>query len=129
MCGRGVPAERPQETTLCEAVKVKPRLPWRPQDVRDARAMGYLLRKAASREWNQSKREKCVAVSKAEMSWRSEEHFDIRHEDSVFGVGPAGVWSCVGPVFPYNVPFFYVLEWSHIFCAIVCWKYVIWFWV
>ena len=37
MCGRGVPAERPQETTLCEAVKVKPRLPWRPQDVRDAR--------------------------------------------------------------------------------------------
>jgi hypothetical protein len=34
-----------------EAVKLK--LPWRPQDVRDVRAMGYLPTKASEREWNQ----------------------------------------------------------------------------
>ena len=28
------------ERPLCKAVKVKPGLPWRPQDVRDARTMG-----------------------------------------------------------------------------------------
>jgi hypothetical protein len=39
------------ERPLCEAVKVKSRLPWRPQDVRDARAVGYLQRKAVNREW------------------------------------------------------------------------------
>jgi hypothetical protein len=47
-----------------EAVKMK--LPWILQDVRDARAMGYLPRKAANREWNQTKRKKFVAVNKAE---------------------------------------------------------------
>ena len=31
--------------------------------------MGYLLRKSANREWNQSKRKKFVAVSKDERSW------------------------------------------------------------
>jgi hypothetical protein len=31
---------------------------WRPQDVQDARAMGYLLRKAAEKEWNQPRRKK-----------------------------------------------------------------------
>lgn len=34
--------------TLKVAVKLK--LPWRPQDVRDARAVGSLSRKAANRE-------------------------------------------------------------------------------
>jgi hypothetical protein len=28
--------------------------------------MGYLLRKAASREWNQPKKKNCAAVNKAE---------------------------------------------------------------
>jgi hypothetical protein len=37
---------------------------WRPQDVQDARAMVYLLRKAANREWNQPRRKKFVAVNK-----------------------------------------------------------------
>jgi hypothetical protein len=27
-------------------------LPWRLKDVKDARAMGYMLKKAANREWN-----------------------------------------------------------------------------
>jgi hypothetical protein len=42
------------------------KLPWRPQDVRDARAMGYLLRKAATRKWNQPRKKKFVAVNKDE---------------------------------------------------------------
>ena len=46
MCG--------SQTLKQEAVTLK--LPWRPQDVQDARAMGYLLRQAANREWNQPKR-------------------------------------------------------------------------
>jgi hypothetical protein len=42
MCG--------SQTLEQEAVTLK--MPWRFQDVWDARAMGYLLRKAVSREWN-----------------------------------------------------------------------------
>jgi len=44
------------EKPLHGAVKVKPGLCWRPQDVRDARAVGYLPRRAAHRKWNQPKR-------------------------------------------------------------------------
>ena len=32
-----------------------------------------IVKRAANREWNQSKRKKCVAVNKAKRSWRSEE--------------------------------------------------------
>ena len=46
MCG--------SQTLEQEAVKLK--LPWRPQDISDARVMGYLLRKAA--ESRSSKRER-----------------------------------------------------------------------
>ena len=52
--------------------------------------MRHLRRKAANREWNQPKRKKCVGGNKAKRSWRSEESFDIRHEDAEFGVCPAG---------------------------------------
>jgi hypothetical protein len=56
------------QTLEKETLKLK--LPWRPQDVRDARAMKYLPEEAANREWNQPKRKtKCVAVNKAESSW------------------------------------------------------------
>ena len=60
------------ERPLCETVKLKPGLLWRPQDVGDAKAVGDLSRRAADREWNQPSSKKCVAVSKAERSWRSE---------------------------------------------------------
>ena len=50
------------ETLNQEAVSWK--LPWRLKDVKDARAMGYMLRKAANREWNQPKRKQFVAVNK-----------------------------------------------------------------
>jgi hypothetical protein len=33
------------ERTLCKAMKVKPEVPWRQQDVGDARAVGYLPQK------------------------------------------------------------------------------------
>lgn len=62
------------ERPLCEAVKVKPGLPWGPQDVGDARLVGYLPRKAADWVWSQPRREKCVSVNKPEPSWRFE-HF------------------------------------------------------
>lgn len=89
-----------------QAVKVKPGLPWRPQDVGDSRALGYLLRKAADREWSQPKREKCLVVNKSERNWRSEECFDIRHGDIAFGVCPAGfLLSFFGLVFPHYAPF------------------------
>jgi hypothetical protein len=41
-------------------------LTWRPQVVKDARNVGYLLGTAANMEWNQSKRKKFVAVNKDE---------------------------------------------------------------
>jgi hypothetical protein len=40
------------------------KLPWIPQDVQDVRAMGYLLRKAANREWNQHKGKKLLQPQK-----------------------------------------------------------------
>ena len=56
---------------LHEAAKLKPGLPWRPEDIRNARAMAYLPRKAANRKWNQIKGKKHVLVNKAKRSWRS----------------------------------------------------------
>ena len=52
----------------------------------DIRVMGYLPRKTANREWSQPKRKKCVAVNKAERSWRSEDGFDLRPGHAEFGV-------------------------------------------
>jgi hypothetical protein len=48
------------QTLKQEAVTLK--LPWKPQDILDTRAVGYLLRKAANREWNQPRKKKCFAV-------------------------------------------------------------------
>ena len=48
---------------LSDAVKVKPGLPWSPQDVRDFRIVGHLSRRAANREWNQPTRERSVLQS------------------------------------------------------------------
>jgi hypothetical protein len=44
-----------------EAVKLK--LMWRPQDVKDARTVGYLSRTATNREWMFSAQEKEVCCS------------------------------------------------------------------
>lgn len=75
---------------MCETMKMKYVLPWKPKGVRDARAVGYLLWKAANRKWNQPKIKKCVTVNKADRSWRSEDCFDGRPGDAEFGVCLAG---------------------------------------
>ena len=54
--------EGPERPLYEVAVKVKPGLPWRPQDVRDARTMEYLLRETDNKELNPPKR-KCVLQS------------------------------------------------------------------
>ena len=62
---RRSPKDQVESQTLKqEAVTLK--LPWRPNDVKDARALGYLPRKAANREWNQPRRKQFVAVNKDE---------------------------------------------------------------
>ena len=90
---------------LCEAVKENPGFHWRPQDVRDARVMGQLPRRAADWVWSQPKRKKDVPVKKAERTWRSEEHFDIRHGDAEFGICPAAFWHCFVPILPHYALF------------------------
>jgi hypothetical protein len=35
-------------------------LPWRPEEIRNARAIGGMLRKAENRKWNQAKRKKGI---------------------------------------------------------------------
>ena len=57
-----------------------------------------------NRDWNHPKRLKYVVVNKAEKSWRSKEHFDIRHGDAKFGVCPVGFHSCFGLVFDHYAP-------------------------
>jgi len=46
------------ESQTLEQEFVRLKLPWRPQDARDARALGHLLRAAADREWDQPRRKK-----------------------------------------------------------------------
>ena len=94
-----------QERPLNEGMKVKLGLPWRPREVRDARALGYLRRRGANRERNQSKGKKCAAVNKVERNWTSEECFDITHQNAEFGDFSAGFLFGFGPVFPYYAPF------------------------
>ena len=60
------------ERPSCEAVKLEPALPWRPQDVRDGRAAEWLPRETTNKTWSQPERRKCVAVNKYKRKWRSE---------------------------------------------------------
>lgn len=63
-----------------------------------------LLKRAIDREENQPKREKCLAVSKA---GRAEpcKPFGFWHRAIGFGVFPAGLSFCLGPVFPHYASF------------------------
>ena len=56
MCG--------SQTLEEEAVKL--RKTWRPYDVKDARAMEYLTKKVAKRQWNQPRRKMFVVANKHE---------------------------------------------------------------
>lgn len=66
----GVSLHRDSEKPLCDAVKVKPGLPWRPLDAGDDKVMGYLIMKAANREWNKPKRNKFIEINNTVWSWR-----------------------------------------------------------
>jgi hypothetical protein len=55
--------KKKKKRPLCEAVKLKSILLWRPQDIRYARAMGYLPRKD-DKVCNWPKREKCMALKR-----------------------------------------------------------------
>jgi hypothetical protein len=62
---RRSPKDQEKSQTLKqEAVALK--LPWRLKAVKDARAVGYMMRKAANREWNQPRRKQFVAVNNDE---------------------------------------------------------------
>jgi hypothetical protein len=64
------PKDQVESQTLeQEAVTLK--LPWRLKDVKDARAIRYMLRKAANREWNQPRRKQFVVVSKDEKGMKT----------------------------------------------------------
>jgi hypothetical protein len=52
------------QTLKQEAVTLK--LPWIFKDVKYATAMGYMLRKAANRKWNQPRRKQFVIINKNE---------------------------------------------------------------
>lgn len=50
---------------LCkDAVKVKPGVSWRTQNIGNAGVLGFLRRKAANREWSHPERNKCVLQSR-----------------------------------------------------------------
>lgn len=94
------------ETLLYDVVKVKSELPWRSQDG-DARALGYLARRAGDRR----PRERSVLQS-TEMirigylrTRISEEHVDIRCGDAEFGVCPPGFLTCFGSGLPQYAVF------------------------
>ena len=80
----GVSLTRDTERPLCKTAKMNCGLPWRPQDVGDARASGFLLRRTIS------PRERRMLQSTKLKGVRDEECFDIRHGVSGFEVCPAG---------------------------------------
>ena len=86
-------------------------------EMSDPRAVQYLPKRGEDQFFNQAKRERCVAVYKAEMNWRSL-HFDIRHRDADFGVCTAGFGLALiqhsPPFFPFGMVMYilchYMLE-------------------
>jgi hypothetical protein len=61
------------------------KLPWRPQDSPDARAIVDILRNAANREWNQPRRKKFATVNKDEKGF-GDLKTPLTYGDSEFGV-------------------------------------------
>lgn len=91
--------------TLCEAMKVKPGLCWRPQDI-EMPELWDATKESCRLGVEPCPREREVCCSQqTESSWRSEEHFDIRHGDGEFGGFPTGFLPCFGPEFSYYAPF------------------------
>ena len=74
---RGMPAWRDGKV-ISRSCEQEPGLCWSPHSAGNARAVGYPLRRAADREFNQPKREQCVPVSKAGRAEPSK-YFHSRH--------------------------------------------------
>ena len=72
------------------------KLPWRSQDVRDARDVSYLLKKAANREWNQLKRKKFVTDNKCEKGVGDLKIVLTSDIEIQFSVCPATFLPCFG---------------------------------
>ena len=99
-----VPLQGGLEVPLCEAVKVKPRLPWRPHDVGDARAVGHLQRELLTGS-GASPGERSVLAStklKGVGDLKNILTSDVEMQSLEF---PAGFWSCVGAIFPRYASF------------------------
>ena len=82
------------ETLNQEAVSWK--LPWRLKDVKDARAMGHMLRKAANGVETAPGESSLLQSTKMKKEWKSEDCFDISLGDAEFGVCPACFLPCFG---------------------------------
>jgi hypothetical protein len=100
------------ELPLGKAVKLKHELSWTPQDFGDARDMEYLLRKITNWEDNQTKRKQIrktkqnnkkelYSVNCGERTWKSAEHFHIKHEAVEFRICPVGFGFCFAPIFSH----------------------------
>ena len=82
---RRSPKDQVESQTLKEeAVTLK--LPWRLKDVKDARAMGYMLRKAVTGSGTSPGESSLLQSTKKKKEWRSE---DITHGDAEFGICPS----------------------------------------
>lgn len=89
-------------------------MPWRPHWFGQVKDGGYLPKRATSRQWKQFKRNKCIIVknvtsnmnfNKSEVTWRSEEHFDIKHLDAEFEVCPVSFLTFFSIAFYHYTPF------------------------
>lgn len=110
-----------------EAVRRKPKLWWRHPGLRNASNMVCLLRKAAGCTQNQPKRERAMlAMSDKAVRSRLPNSFgncisrpcatDARHGATGL-ICPPGFQFCFGPIL--LCPYFSLLEWLCLFCAIL----------
>jgi hypothetical protein len=64
MCISGVSLNEGPEKQLHETMKEKLGWPWKAQDVKDSRVVGYLPGKVTDQVWNYHKREKSIALGR-----------------------------------------------------------------
>jgi hypothetical protein len=120
------------EQTGCEAVRAKPKLQWRPQELRDARDKKYPPRKAAGSDLSQPKREVTWAIASETMEEGLPKLFgelSVHHVPWMLHAAVTGFNVCLGgflyslgPTLP-SFLLFLTVEKGIFTCAIVNWKY------
>jgi hypothetical protein len=103
------------ERVLCEALRVKPKLQWRPQDVVDVRNMKLFPRKAIGNKFSQPKREATWADYDKAIWKKLPKLFcsqvmllhclDAHHGFTGFYVCPDEFLSCFHPISSFFSPF------------------------